>query len=55
MTIEGFSDEGALAALQRAGWRLDDIIGGDRRLDFGKPFLPEAQARVESLTFLMPV
>jgi hypothetical protein len=54
MTIEGFSYEGALAASQRVNWRLDDIIGGNKRLDFDRPFLPEALARVESLTFLTP-
>jgi len=33
-------------------WRIDDIIGGKRRLDFGKPFMPESFARVEDLSFL---
>ena len=29
-----------------------EIIGGDKKLDFNKPFLPEALARVEGLSFL---
>jgi hypothetical protein len=33
-------------------WRIDDIIGGKRRLDFWKPFMPESFARVEELSFL---
>jgi hypothetical protein len=41
-----------LETSQRANWRIDDIIGGERRLDFTKPFLPEAFARTEGLEFL---
>jgi hypothetical protein len=48
----GYTYEGALAASQRAEWKLEDVIGGDKRLDFGKPFMPESLARVESLDFL---
>jgi hypothetical protein len=33
-------------------WRVEDLIGGDKRLDFSKPFLPESLARVEPLDFL---
>ena len=41
-----------LAASVKANWRIEDIIGGDKRLDFTKPFMPESLARVESLHFL---
>jgi hypothetical protein len=41
-----------LAASQKVGWRIEDIIGGDKKLDFTKPFLPEGLARVEGLSFL---
>jgi len=54
MTIEGFSYQAALAASQRINWRIEDIIGDDKRLDFTKPFLPEALAQTERLTFLTP-
>lgn len=50
----GYSYQAALAASQKANWRLEDIIGGDKRLDFSKPFMPEMLARVADLDFLMP-
>src|SRR6185369_4686963 len=43
-----------LAASLKIGWRIEDIIGGDKKLDFTKPFLPETLARVEGLSFLTP-
>jgi len=43
---------GALAASERINWRVEDIIGGDKRLDFTRPFLPESLARVAPLSFL---
>ncbi len=48
----GFTYEAALAASQRVNWRLEDVIGGDKRLDFARPFMPESLARVEPLDFL---
>ena len=47
-----FSYQAVLAASQRVNWRVEDIIGGDKRLDFAKPFLPESLARVMPLSFL---
>jgi hypothetical protein len=44
----------ALTASQRANWRIEDIIGAEKRLDFEKPFLPESLARVGVLDFLDP-
>jgi hypothetical protein len=41
-----------LAASQKNNWRIEDLIGGDKRLDFRKPFLPESLARTERLGFL---
>src|SRR5262249_1700447 len=35
-------------------WRVEDLIGGDKRLDFSRPFLPESLARGEPLSFLTP-
>jgi hypothetical protein len=37
---------------ERICWRVEDIIGGEKRLDFTRPFLPETLARVEPLSFL---
>jgi len=49
---QGYSYQAVLAASQKVNWRIEDIIGGDRRLDFSKPFMPESLARVELLDFL---
>jgi P-aminobenzoate N-oxygenase AurF len=43
-----------LSASERFGWRVDDLIGGDKRLDFSKPFLPDSLARTRGLDFLTP-
>src|SRR5918993_5936773 len=48
----GYSYRAALAASQKVNWRIEDIIGGDKRLDFSKPLMPESLARVEPLDFL---
>jgi hypothetical protein len=50
--LDRYSYQGALAASEVIHWRVEDIIGGDKRLDFTKPFMPESLARVEELSFL---
>jgi hypothetical protein len=52
--MHGFTYEKTLAASQRAPWRIEDIIGADKPLDFAKPFLPEALARTDGMIFLKP-
>jgi hypothetical protein len=47
-----YTYEGALATAQRVNWKIDDVIGEDKRLDFSKPFMPEALAGVRGLDFL---
>jgi len=47
-----YTYQAVLAASERIHWRVEDLIGGDKRLDFSKPFLPESLARVEPLAFL---
>ena len=49
-----YSYQGALEASERIGWRVEDIIGGEKRLDFTKPFMPESLAQVRQLAFLTP-
>ncbi|HWP60274.1 MAG TPA: hypothetical protein VNL14_20435 [Candidatus Acidoferrales bacterium] len=44
----------ALEASERVSWRVEDIIGGDKQLDFSKPFMPETLAQVQGLPFLTP-
>ena len=53
-TWPNYTFEAALAASEQVNWQVDDIIGGDKRLDFSKPFMPESLARVEPLDFLSP-
>jgi hypothetical protein len=49
-----YSYQSALSASERIGWKVDDIIGGDKQLDFSKPFMPESLAQVKQLSFLTP-
>jgi len=37
---------------ERITWRVEDLIGGGKTLDFAKPFMPENLARVQALDFL---
>lgn len=47
-----YSYQGALEASERISWRVTDIVSDDKRLDFSKPFIPEALAQVDGLSFL---
>jgi hypothetical protein len=47
-----YSYQGVLETSERINWRIEDIVGGDKRLDFSKPFMPEALAQVDGLGFL---
>lgn len=49
-----YTDRGALETSERANWRIEEIIGGEKRLDFSKPFMPEALAQLSKLSFLSP-
>jgi len=51
-TWPDYTYEAALEASDRIHWRVEDIIGGDKRLDFTRPFLPESLARCDELEFL---
>ena len=50
--LNTYSYEAALAASETVHWRVEDIIGGEKRLDFTRHFMPEALAQTESLSFL---
>lgn len=52
--LDRYTYQSVLAASEMIHWRVEDIIGGDKRLDFHKSFMPEALARVQPLTFLNP-
>jgi hypothetical protein len=47
-----YSYKELLARAERITWRVEDLIGGDKKLDFTKPFLPESLARTAKLGFL---
>jgi len=48
----GFTYQSTFTVSDIVHWRIADIIGGDKRLDFSKAFMPESFARVEPLSFL---
>lgn len=52
MLTHSYAYDSILADSIRVGWRVDDIIGGDQKLDFSKNFLPEGLAGVQGLAFL---
>lgn len=49
-----YSYQSALAASERINWKVEDLIGGDKKLDFTRPFMPESLAQVKQLSFLNP-
>jgi len=49
-----YSFKDILGRAERINWRVEDLIGGDKTLDFSKPFLPESLARTAPLDFLTP-
>src|ERR1044072_4380197 len=50
-----YTYQAALAASESIHWRVEDIIGGEKRLNFTQPFMPESLANTEPLTFLITV
>jgi len=49
-----YTYRGALENSQRINWCIKDIIGGDKKIDFSKPLLPESLAGVKKVSFLTP-
>jgi P-aminobenzoate N-oxygenase AurF len=52
MITTTYNYQETLAASVKANWRVEDIIGGEKRLDFTRPFMPDSLARVNALEFL---
>src|SRR6476659_9642568 len=52
MITTTYNYQETLAASVKANWRVEDIIGGDKRLDFTRPFMPDSLARVNAIGFL---
>jgi hypothetical protein len=51
---QSYTYQGALETSQRINWRIEDIIGGDQKIDFTKPLMPESLAGVRKVSFLTP-
>lgn len=49
-----YSFKDVLGRSERIQWRVEDLIGEGKPLDFSKPFMPESLARVDGLAFLSP-
>jgi hypothetical protein len=41
-----------LGRAERITWRVEDLIGGDKTLDFAMHFMPESLTRANAFTFL---
>jgi hypothetical protein len=52
MLKHNYSYEATLADAIKVNWQVNDLIGGDKQLDFSKPFLPESLAQVRGLDCL---
>ena len=52
MITTTYNYQETLADSVKANWRVEDVIGGDKRLDFTRPFMPDSLARVNSMEFL---
>ena len=48
----GYTYADTLAASERINWRVEDLLGEGKTLDFGTRFMPETLARVDGLAFL---
>ena len=47
-----YSFKDCLQRAERINWRVEDLIGPGKRLDFSRPFMPEGLAWTQSLSFL---
>jgi hypothetical protein len=47
-----YSYQETLQISEKSNWRVEDLIGRDKRLDFTRPFLPDSLARLDSMDFL---
>jgi hypothetical protein len=49
-----YSFKDSLQHAERITWRVDELIGPDKPLDFSRPFMPEGLSRTAELGFLSP-
>jgi hypothetical protein len=51
-TASSYGYRDSIVAAQKVNWRIEEIIGGDKRLDFSKRFMPDSLVRIDGLGFL---
>lgn len=49
-----FNFKDVLAASERASWQIEDVLPAGSKLDYSRPFMPEALARTAAVPFLSP-
>ena len=42
MPVHQYDYRDTIVASQKVNWRIEDIIGGEKKLDFSKRFMPES-------------
>ena len=47
-----YTYEATLKSSQKSAWKIEDLIGGERTLDFSRSFMPESLAGTAGLDFL---
>jgi len=52
--VPKYSYQAILNDAAKITWRVEDLIGHDKQLDFTKPFLPEAIAHTQAIACLSP-
>ena len=53
-SLATYSFDSVYRSSLQVNWKIEDILGGDKVLDFRRPFLPEALVGAEGLEFLAP-
>ncbi len=51
LAMPKYSYSSILNDASKISWRVQDLIGADKPLDFTKPFLPDAIAHTQAIAF----
>jgi len=52
MLTHNYTYEATLTDSNKVNWQVNELIGGDKRLDFSKPFMPDSLAQVRGIECL---
>src|SRR5436853_6222524 len=52
MLSHNYRYDAILADSLKVNWRVEDLIGGDKKLDFSRPFLPDSLAGADGISCL---